>query len=71
MKPEPDPDKARREYLKWAGAGMQMVITIGGFAWLGWYLDKRQGLQTPWWTLGLSLFGCILSLYSLIRSFLK
>jgi len=72
MKPDSDQENnSRREYLKWAGAGVQMVVTIGGFAALGWWLDQKYENEIPGWTLTLSLLGCVLSLYNLIKSFLK
>lgn len=71
MKPDPEKGNAQREYLKWAGAGIQMVVTIGAFTALGWWLDQQSANEIPGWTLGLSLTGCVLSLYNLIKSFLK
>lgn len=70
-----DPDQNRKQKQndigRWAGAGMQMLAVIGGFTALGWWLDQKSENHTPWWTLGLSLTGCGLSMYYLIRSFLK
>lgn len=48
-----------------------MGIIIGGFAWLGTYLDDRYQNKTPWWTLGLSLFGVVAALYLMIKEVVK
>ena len=48
-----------------------MGATIAFFSWLGTYLDEKQNLQTPWWTVGLSLFGVISSLVIVIREAMK
>ncbi len=70
-KPNPDTENGRNDYLKWAGAGVQMVATIGGLAALGWWIDPKYQNKSPGWTLALSLIGCVLSIYYLIRSFLR
>ena len=48
-----------------------MGATIAFFSWLGTYLDEKQNAQTPWWTVGLSLFGVITSLVLVIREAMK
>lgn len=48
-----------------------MGVIIGGFAWLGNYLDKSQHNKTAWWTLGLTLFGVAASLYLMIKEVIK
>ena len=48
-----------------------MGVIIGGFAWLGNYLDKRQDNVTAWWTLGLTLFGVGSALYLMIKEVIK
>jgi hypothetical protein len=65
------PKNPEREYLKWAGAGVQMVITIGVFVLAGRWLDGKYPQDIPVWTLVFSLLGCAAGLYSLIKSFLK
>ncbi len=59
------------KYLRFSGLGIQMGIIIGGFAWLGNYLDGKYHNKTPWWTLGLSLFGVIAALYLMIKEVIK
>ncbi|NBV14517.1 MAG: AtpZ/AtpI family protein [Sphingobacteriia bacterium] len=69
--PNPDPEKNRNPLGKWAGAGMQMAVTILGFVFLGIYLDKNHPDRPPYWTLGLSLAGSVLSIYYMIKTFLQ
>jgi F0F1-type ATP synthase assembly protein I len=64
-------NRPEREYLKWAGAGVQMVVTIGIFVFIGRWLDGKYPNEFPLWTLILALVGCAAGLYSLIKSFLK
>jgi F0F1-type ATP synthase assembly protein I len=44
-----------------------MGVIIAFFTWLGFYLDKKYNSKTPWWTIGLSLFGVVSSLYLVIK----
>lgn len=48
-----------------------MGIIIGGFAYLGNYLDDKYQNKTAWWTLGLSLFGVVAGLYIMIKEVVK
>ncbi len=59
------------KYARFSGLGVQMGIIIGGFTWLGTYLDEKYQTATPWWTLGLSLFGVSTSLYLMIKEVIK
>ncbi len=55
------------KYARFSGLGVQMGLIIGLFTWLGVYLDEKHQNETPWWTLGLSLFGVSTSLYLMIK----
>ncbi len=55
------------KYVRFSGLGIQMGVIIGFFSWLGTYLDDKYQTDTPWWTLGLSLFGVSASLYLMIK----
>lgn len=59
------------KYAKFSGLGIQMGIIIGGFSWLGVYLDDKYQTKTPWWTVGLSLFGVATGLYIMIKEVIK
>ncbi len=48
-----------------------MGAIIALFTWLGTYLDARYNSKTPWWTIGLSLFGVLTSLVIVIREVIK
>ena len=58
-------------YAKYSGLGFQMLATIGGGVILGQYLDKRQALETPWWTIGLTLLGIGMALYFVFKTLPK
>jgi ATP synthase protein I len=59
------------KFARFSGLGMQMGGFIAIFTWLGTYLDKKFGTKTPWWTIGLSLFGVMAGLYLVIREVIK
>lgn len=65
------PEKGYNKFARFSGLGIQMGVIIGGFTWLGVYLDERQATKTPWWTIGLSLFGVISALYLMIKEVLS
>jgi ATP synthase protein I len=58
-------------YAKYSTVGIQMAVAIGGFTWLGTFLDNKFKTQTPWFTVCLSLFGVAVGLYLIIRIVLK
>lgn len=57
----------KKNIYRYSGMGIQMGLIIGFFAWLGDFLDKKQGNQTAWWTLGLTLFGVLGAMYLMIK----
>lgn len=54
-----------------SGAGIQMVLIIGIFVFAGRKLDQHFLSGKPWWTLGLSILGVIISLVFMVRAFSK
>jgi ATP synthase protein I len=69
-----DEEKEKRSLSKFArfsSVGIQMGVIIALFTWLGTYLDGKYQTKTPWWTLGLSLFGVITGLIIVIREVIK
>lgn len=46
--------------------GLQMVLIIGGFAFLGNYLDRRYESSKPIWTAVLALLGVVLGITYLL-----
>lgn len=63
--------KSGNKYARFSALGIQMGVIIGGFTWLGTYLDKKYQSKTPWWTIGLALFGVAASLYLMIKEVIK
>jgi ATP synthase protein I len=66
-----DPKKPQSDLIHYSAAGVQMVLIIGIFVFIGRKLDTAQELQKPWWTLGLSIFGVIISMVYMLRAFSK
>ena len=59
--------KPGSKYARFSTLGIQMGIIIALFTWLGTYLDEKYKTETAWWTIGLSLFGVVTSLYLMIK----
>lgn len=58
-------------YAKYTGLGVQMVVIILITVWGGMKLDKLVGLETPVFTIVLSLLGVITAIYTAIKDFIK
>lgn len=54
-------------YLRFTSVGIQMGVVIAGFTYLGSYLDGKQHTKQPIWTICLSLFGVITSMYLIFK----
>ena len=54
-------------YLRFSSIGIQMGVVIAGFTYLGTFLDEKQQLKTPIWTICLSLFGVFISMYLIFK----
>lgn len=63
--------KKKNNLIRFSGVGVQMGAIIGVFTWLGLFLDKKYETETPWWTLGLLLFGVISAMYLVIKEISK
>ncbi len=59
------------KFARFSGLGIQMGAIIAGFTWLGTFLDQKYAIKTPWWTIGLSLFGVMAGLYLVIKEVIK
>lgn len=55
-------------YTKFIGIGLQMMVIIAGFAFLGHYLDQKWAFKSPWMTIVCSLIGIGISMYQIIKS---
>lgn len=71
MATEPKQQRQLSKFARFSSVGIQMAVIIGLFTWLGVFLDDRNKTKTPWWTIGLSLFGVIAGLVLVIREVIK
>ncbi|MCS6794824.1 MAG: AtpZ/AtpI family protein [Raineya sp.] len=62
--------KDLESYAKYSGIAFQMMVTIGLAVWAGLYLDEKQQLSQPYWTIGLTTMAVIASIISVIKNFL-
>ncbi len=58
---------ANNKFLRMSNAGIQMGLVIGGFAWLGNYLDDKYQNDKKIWTVILALLGVGLGIYIVIK----
>ena len=67
-----DPEnKPTPNYIKYSGIAFQMLATIGIFAFVGYKIDERQGIENFLYTALLSIVGVAASLYLVIRTLNK
>lgn len=59
------------KFARFSTVGIQMGVIIALFTWLGTWLDGKYQTKTPWWTIGLSLFGVVAGLVLVIREVIK
>lgn len=59
------------KYIKYSNIGLQMLIIIAAGAFGGQWLDKRLGLETPIFTIILSLLGVVVAIVLVVRSILN
>lgn len=63
--------KGFSKFARFSALGIQMGVIIFLFTWLGTYLDDKYKTETPWWTIGLSLFGVTAALTLVIKEVIK
>lgn len=63
--------KGISKFARFSALGIQMGVIIFLFTWLGTYLDDKYKTRTPWWTIGLSLFGVTAALWLVIKEVIK
>lgn len=74
MDPEAsDPKKPKpfNNYLRYSGLGLQLLLTIGVGAWLGYWLDDFFDLKFPVFLLLLTFSSLGGSLYQLYRQLMQ
>jgi len=57
----------KNNFMQFAGMGVQMAAVIGMGAYGGYLLDEKYHTEKAYWTVGLALFGVLISLYLLIK----
>jgi ATP synthase protein I len=65
---DPKKQKPFNNYLRYSGLGLQMVMTIGIGAWLGYWIDQRLQLTFPVFLLLLVFVTFGGSMYQLYKS---
>jgi ATP synthase protein I len=58
-------------YAKYTGLGVQMIAIILISVWGGTKLDKLLNLETPIFTIILSLLGVFAAIYTAVKDFIK
>ncbi len=64
-------EKKVSSFARFSSIGIQMGVIIAFFTWLGTFMDAYFNLKTPWWTISLSLFGVMASLYLVIKEVIR
>jgi putative Ca2+/H+ antiporter (TMEM165/GDT1 family) len=64
-------NKSPNKYIRYAGAGMQMLVTIAAGVFLGTWLDEKFTMQTPWFTIACSMFFIFAGMYLFIKGLPK
>jgi ATP synthase protein I len=59
------------KYARFSSLGVQMAVIIGGFCWLGVFLDEKYKSEHSIYTIILSLSGVAIALYLIIREVIK
>lgn len=59
--------KQPNRFLALSMLASQMGITVYLGAYLGKYLDEKYATQKAWFTISLTLFSLVISLYSVIK----
>ena len=60
-------NKSPNKFMRYAGAGIQMLVTIAAGVFLGTWLDGKLKMQTPWFTVGCSMFFIFAGMYLFIK----
>jgi F0F1-type ATP synthase assembly protein I len=63
--------KGANSYMKYMGAGIQLVSPVLVGALVGYWIDSSQHNAKPIWTIVLSSIMIVVGLYLFLRQFLK
>ena len=61
-----EPQEGGRKGLQFVGLGVEMVVPIVLFMYLGFRLDRHYETE-PWWFLGGSILGIIVGFYNVFK----
>lgn len=64
-------NRSKGETIRYLGLGFEILATMCLFVGGGYALDQWTETEKPWYTLGLSLIGCGVAIYLMIRVILK
>jgi F0F1-type ATP synthase assembly protein I len=56
-----------RELAPYASLGMQLVLTIVIFTYIGWWIDGKYD-TSPWWLIILTFFGAVAGMVTFLRT---
>jgi ATP synthase protein I len=65
------PNKGLNDFARYSGIAFQMIAVILITTWGGIQLDKLFKLQTPVFTIVLSLLGVFAAIYTAIKDFIR
>ena len=65
------PEDPRKEYIRYAGLGFEILACILLFVAAGYGLDRWLSTEKPWFLLSFSLAGCAMAIYLMIRTISK
>lgn len=51
--------EAYRKASPYLGASTSLVGAVAGFTLVGWWIDRKVGTRTPWFTLAGALLGMV------------
>jgi F0F1-type ATP synthase assembly protein I len=54
-------------YIRYAGLGFEILACILLFVGAGYGLDQWLSTSKPWFLLGLSLLGCAMAIYLMVK----
>gem|GEM_PF-1547191 len=61
------PGNSGKDGFRWLGIPFQMAATVFAGYLLGAWLDEKYATEKSYWTMGLTLFAVLVSLYQLVR----
>lgn len=67
MKKNPKKNESVNKFIRFSTIAFEMAIIIGGGTYIGVWLDEYYKMETPIFTIILSLFSVFASLYIVIK----